>query len=238
MVDMNQDNQALAGVQALVTAGPMRAYLDAVRFISNVSTGRLGAEIARELLARGASVTFAHGPGSVLPSSPEGTEGRLTLSQVDTLTSLLETLREELRGGKCQVCIHAMAVLDYLPEQRLDRKFSSSAETWTITLHRSPKVIEQIKNIAPMVLLVGFKLEVGKSDDELVEAGRDLMERTGAEIVVANDLSRIGSGHHPARIIVREGREVQVRAADGKREIARILCDQVAAHIRAARTAG
>jgi phosphopantothenoylcysteine synthetase/decarboxylase len=216
----------------------MRAYLDAVRYISNVSTGRLGAEIARECLQRGATVTFAHGPGSQLPSPPEGAEERLTLVPIENLTNLMETLREELRGGQTQVCFHAMAVLDYIPDRKLPGKLSSDAETWTVTLHRSPKVIEQIKKIAPAVLLVGFKLEVGLSDDDLDEAGRGLMARTGAEIVVANDLLRIGSGHHAARICYRSGERAGVRAADGKPQIARVLCDLVADRIRETKAAG
>jgi phosphopantothenoylcysteine synthetase/decarboxylase len=238
MAQESSPEQRLAGVRALVTAGPMRAYLDAVRFISNVSTGRLGAEIARECLARGASVTFAHGPGSRLPSPPEGTGDRLTLVEIDTLTNLMETLREELRGGKSQVCFHAMAVLDYIPDQKMPGKLSSDAETRTIMLHRSPKVIEQIKKIAPTVLLVGFKLEVGLSDEELEEAGQGLMSRTGAEIVVANDLERIQGGHHPARICYRRGDGIGVRSVDGKREIASALCDLVEDRIRTMKAAG
>jgi phosphopantothenoylcysteine synthetase/decarboxylase len=224
-------SKRLENVTVLITAGPMRAYLDAVRYISNVSTGRLGAEIARECLARGAAVTFVHGPNSRLPTPPPGSEDRLTLIEIDTLGNLTETLREALRGGGHRICFHAMAVLDYVPEETVPGKFSAEAPKWSLTLVRSPKVIEQIKKMSPATLLVGFKLEVDVSVERLIERAKDLMDRSGAEIVVANDLSRINADHHPATICYREEERIGTRAVDGKPQIARALCDLVEARM-------
>jgi phosphopantothenoylcysteine synthetase/decarboxylase len=217
----------LEDVRVLITAGPMRAYLDAVRYISNVSTGKLGARIAEECLARGATVTLVHGPGSHLPVPPAETEERLILVEIDTMASLMEALREQLRGGNQQVCVHAMAVLDYVPEQTLPDKFSSESSTWTLNLVRSPKVIEQIKKISPTILLVGFKLEVGTSTEGLIRQAKALMDRAGAEIVVANDLSRIDEQHHPAIVCHQKEGRISARAVDGKPQIARAVCDLI-----------
>jgi len=237
---MNQPKAAagLEGVRILITAGPMRAYLDAVRYVSNLSTGRLGAEIALECLRRGAVVTFVHGPDSRVPSPPPEMEARLNLYPIETLSTLLEALREELRGANHRVCFHAMAVLDYLPEQTLPTKFSSEAPTWTVKLVRSPKVIEQIKRISPATLLVGFKLEVKVSSEQLAGAAAQLMNRSGADIVVANDLSRIDEVHHPAMICQRGESGILMRTVDGKREIARALCDMVEARLRKSQGSG
>lgn len=225
----------LEEVRVLITAGPLRAYLDAVRYISNVSTGTLGARIAEECLARGAIVTLLHGPGSHLPVPPPATEERFTLVEIDTMASLMEALREQLRGGKQQVCIHAMAVLDYVPEQTLPEKFSSESPTWTLKLVRSPKVIEQIRKISPATLLVGFKLEVGASTEGLIRQAKGLMDRAGAEIVVANDLSRIDEQHHPAIVCDRKEGRVSARAVDGKRQIARAVCDLIEVRLHPSR---
>jgi phosphopantothenoylcysteine synthetase/decarboxylase len=223
---------ALVGARVLVTAGPTRSYIDAVRFISNESTGRLGTEIANELLNRGATVTFVHGKGSVTPEVRQFPEDRLCLLQAETISDLIGVLREELRGGKQQVCVHSMAVLDYLPERYDAGKIKSNRKSISLKLVAGPKVIEQVKNISPATLLVGFKLEVGVSDAELVRRSRELMDRSEAEIVVANDLALMKDGQHPAIICRREDEDLVTEKVEGKRAIAVLLSDLIENRLR------
>ncbi|GAG11809.1 unnamed protein product, partial [marine sediment metagenome] len=89
----------LVGKHVLITSGPTRADLDAVRYISNRSTGRLGCRIACEALARGAAVTMVAGPESAAPAREDMTEddwARLRILHVETVPDLIETLRGEL----------------------------------------------------------------------------------------------------------------------------------------------
>ncbi|MGB5933691.1 MAG: phosphopantothenoylcysteine decarboxylase, partial [Anaerolineae bacterium] len=83
----------LSGKRVLVTSGPTRAPIDAVRYITNKSTGRLGALIAEEALREGAEVTYIYGKGSVLPQVAESASLRLV--EVETVPELMERVREE-----------------------------------------------------------------------------------------------------------------------------------------------
>jgi len=203
----------------LITSGPTRANLDAVRFISNRSTGRLGCAIANESLSRGAEVTLIAGPESQVPSE----RGGLDVAPIETVQDLIDALETRLAGGQYDAIIHAMAVLDYVPASPEEGKVRSERDEWALRLTRTPKVIRKIKGWAPDTLLVGFKLEVGADEEGLRRAGVEGMDASGAELTVANDLEAIGEDRHPALIIDRGG-EVLARP-DTKPEIARALCD-------------
>jgi phosphopantothenoylcysteine synthetase/decarboxylase len=201
----------------LITSGPTRSPLDAIRFISNTSTGRLGREIAEEFLRRGARVTFIYGTGSELPK-----KGAKAI-EVTTIEDLLKEL-EGLRDQNFQVIIHAMAVLDHAPERVVEGKVSSTGD-WTIRLVPTPKVIDYVRDWWPKALLVGFKLEVGKSKEELLEIARQSMNQWGAEIVVANDLKDITETRHLAYLLGPNGKlEIE---AHTKKEIATRLVDLI-----------
>ena len=103
------------GKQVLITSGPTGAPLDAVRFITNRSTGRLGVAIAREFLRRGSIVTFVHGKGSLVPR-PRSRRKLIALRLVEVFTvdDLIDTMRREIKSSKYSVVIHSMAVLDYV----------------------------------------------------------------------------------------------------------------------------
>jgi len=195
--------------------------------VSNASTGQTGAAIVEECLSRGALVTFVHGPCCAQPNVPEGKSDALTTIEIETVGDALEILREELRGGNQQVCIHPMAVLDYLPERLNGGKIPSDKTSITLKLVRGPKIIEQVKQIAPAIILVGFKLESNCSDKSLVKQAEKLMGRSGAEFVVANDQARIKDGKHPALICRKTDKGIETIETEGKREIARVLCDQI-----------
>jgi phosphopantothenoylcysteine synthetase/decarboxylase len=200
----------IKGVNVLITSGPTRAPLDTIRFISNTSTGKLGREIASEFVKKGARVTFICGAGSEKPE--KGTK----IIEVNTIEDLLMEL-EGLKGQKFQVIVHAMAVLDHVPEKVVEGKVSS-AEEWTVKLVPTPKVINHLRQWWPKALLVGFKLEVGKTEGELLEIARRSQAQWRAEVVVANDLKDISADSHLAYIIGPDGK--LVAEAKTKKEIA------------------
>ena len=202
----------------LITSGPTRANLDAVRFISNRSTGRLGCAMAEEALDGGAEVTLVAGPESQVPAERAG----LDVVGIETVQDLVDALEERLPGGGYDAVIHAMAVLDYVPASPEQGKVRSGRDEWTLRLTKTPKVIRKIKGWVPEALLVGFKLEVGADDEALRAAATDSMQASGAELTVANDLEKIGADVHPALIIDRGG-EILARP-NTKAEIAAHLC--------------
>ncbi len=216
----------------LVPSGPTRADIDAMRFLSNRSTGRLGARIAAEALSRGARVTLVAGRGSAVPGDEESEpalSGRLRVAGVETVDDLLRALRRELAGGtdRYDAIVHAMAVLDYEPVRVLEEKVESGREKWDISLKRTPKVIANLRDWSPHSLLVAFKLGSGCSEAELVRAAVSMLRRNRADFVLANDLQRIEGENHPAMLI--DGRGAVIARPGTKEEIARCLCDTVAA---------
>ena len=91
---------SLKGRNILITSGPTRGYIDAVRYISNKSTGKLGASVAMEALKRGVSVTFIYGTESVIPDITQlGKDyaSQLTLIEIETFDDVLTTIQEKLK---------------------------------------------------------------------------------------------------------------------------------------------
>jgi phosphopantothenoylcysteine synthetase/decarboxylase len=223
----------LSDRRILITSGPTRADIDAVRYLSNRSSGALGCRIALEALARGAEVVLVAGAGSITPERRELTEDearRLRVLPIETVSDLLRTLESELRGAAPpHAILHAMAVLDYVPAETSAEKTPSGRDEWTLRLVGSPKVIRSIRDWAPRACLVQFKLEVGLSEESLIRAALASLKANRSDLVVANDLTQIRGETHPALILSPDG-EVLARPQT-KGAIARALCDVLTARL-------
>lgn len=222
----------LEGVSILITSGPTRGYIDAVRYISNKSTGRLGAVIATEFLKSGASVTFTHGTGSSLPDTSlleKGNVSRLTLIETETIDDLLTTIQEKLKNKPFDVIIHAMAVLDYTPEKYSNGKIHSNKDKLVVTFVRTPKIIKLIRRSWPHAFLIAFKLEVGLSRDALIERAYASLVENGADLVIANNQDEITGEKHRAYLI-NPRKEVELRC-ETRQEIAKHLVDIISEHV-------
>jgi phosphopantothenoylcysteine synthetase/decarboxylase len=226
-------NSILQDKRILITSGPLRAPIDAVRYISNTSTGTLGTLLAVEALSRGALVTFICGPGSARPATGELRDGlgeRFTIVPVITFDDLMRTLSQELGHRTYQVVLHAMAVLDYVPETGLETKTPSGQDRWTVTLVPTPKIIQMIKRWDADLFLVGFKLEVGADRRKLVEKAHQLARKSGADLVVANELKQVQEKGHRAIVVDAGGRVLG--DYEGKEQIARGLLDLVESRLK------
>lgn len=223
----------LTGKHILITSGPTRAAIDAVRYISNRSTGRLGCRIATEALSRGARVTLVAGPQSAAPAAEDLSEeerSRLRVLRIETVPELIDLLEAELTASEPpDAILHAMAVLDYAPETASADKIPSQRDSWDVRLVKTPKVIQSIRDWAPAAYLVEFKLEVDTEEEQLWEAALASLRINRADLVVANDLAKIRDETHPALIVAPDG-SVLVRPAT-KGEIARELLDILAARL-------
>ncbi len=219
----------LSDKRLLITSGPTRAPLDAVRYITNKSTGRLGALIAEEALRRGAEVTFVYGRLSQVPLvRGRAHHDHLTLAAVETVNDLIEVFRREL-PRKYDAVIHPMAVLDFTPAEVQPAKTSSDVKEWVVRLVPTPKAIKLVKEVAPKTFLVGFKLEVGKPLAELRAIALEFLRKNSCDLVIANDLGEIEGGQHTGHFITPDGKVVQV--AVGKEAIARALVDYLDRHL-------
>src|SRR3989475_11662448 len=102
----------LRGKKLLITSGPTRTPLDAVRYITNKATGRLGALIAEEVIRRGALVTFIYGRGSQTPGLRGPRLDHLQLVPIETVDGLISVFTQEL-PRRYAALIPPMAALDF-----------------------------------------------------------------------------------------------------------------------------
>jgi len=123
----------LRGKKLLITSGPTRTPLDAVRYITNKATGRLGALIAEEVIRRGALVTFVYGRGSQTPVLRGPRLDHLQLVPIETVDDLITVFRQEL-PKHYDALIHPMAVLDFRPDTVRPYKTGSHVEEWIVRL--------------------------------------------------------------------------------------------------------
>lgn len=194
----------LSGRRVLITSGPTFAPLDAVRSITNRSTGRLGCAIARSLLLHGAHAVFLAGETSQVPETvPPSGENQPTLfvERFVTVPDLKRLMFQYLTGQRFDAVVMAAAVLDYYPVENVVGKKRSDGEEWIVRLRRGEKIIEQIKSWAPDVFLVGFKLESRIGPEELITRAGDLLKRSRADLVVANRLEDIEANRHVACLV-------------------------------------
>lgn len=180
----------------LLTAGATREPIDAVRFLSNISTGSTGAALADAFSALGHTVTLLRGESAVAPKTPCDME---TFSSAVNLWSQLE---RRLCTGQFDVVVMAAAVSDYRPESFHDGKLSSATPQLVLTLVRNPKILPQLKAFSPRALkVVGFKLTVGADAAARHAAVAAQFAAGGVDCVVQNDLEEIRqTAVHPFRL--------------------------------------
>ncbi len=146
-----QRTDLLAGVKALVTAGPTRERIDPVRFITNRSSGKMGFAVAEALYAAGADVVLISGP--VHLATPAGIERMNVESAADMLAAV------QSRIGDAQILVATAAVSDYCAANVASRKIKKSAASLSLELARTPDILATISANEKRPFLVGFAAE-------------------------------------------------------------------------------
>jgi len=215
-----------AGKKVAVTAGPTCEAVDAVRFLSNRSTGTMGAAIARRLAALGAEVTLIAGPGAA--PRPAGLVDYLPVVSAAEMARAVAAVLD--RG--CDWLFMAAAVADYAPREVAPGKIKKEdqGDTWTLELVRTPDILREV--VAPRragLTVVGFALET----DRLLERAAAKLARKGMDWVVANDPTAAGSGFgdapHSVHLLGPGGEVWANERPLGKDDLAGELLDRLAA---------
>ncbi len=165
----------------LMTAGPTVEYIDPVRVVTNLSSGKTGVLLASELVSAGAKVTLVYGPGTAIP--PSGAK----VIPVKTSKEMFDAVKKEMKK-KFDVVILAAAASDYTVQNNSKSKIKSSKKSLVIKLKQAPKIIDHIKKWQKDVFLVGFKAETNLSKKKLEESARKKMRESKADLIVANDI--------------------------------------------------
>ena len=204
----------LAGKRVLVSAGGTREPLDAVRFLGNRSSGRMGVALAEEARLRGAQVTLV--AANLTVAAP----GKVELVPAPT-AELLE--REVLARADADVVIMAAAVADYRPAEASEEKRPKDDRSWTVTLEPTNDVLEELgAKRRPGQLLVGFAADRGENG---LNRAREKLVAKKSDVIVFNDVSRDDIGFD-----ARENEVVVVTAA-GERRIQKAPKERIATEI-------
>lgn len=178
----------LTGVKVLITAGPTTSPIDAVRYITNHSTGRMGAAMAEEALRRGAEVRYVLGvdKGVVRPVVPKGSADRLTLVEVRTAEEMAAAalgFLPDVNG-----VIATAAVLDYRVANPATSKLKRAAEATVLDMIPSVDVLGSLRAAATDQWFLGFAAET----DNVEANGRGKLESKGLDFLFANPVARVG----------------------------------------------
>jgi phosphopantothenoylcysteine decarboxylase/phosphopantothenate--cysteine ligase len=175
-------NPPLCGVRVLVTAGPTEEPIDAVRHISNPSSGKMGYAIAAEAVRMGAEVTLVTGPTLLEPPA-----GAKTI-QVRTAQQMLDACLQVYE--QVDVVIATAAVSDYRPAEVWQGKRKKGEAEWTIRLVPNPDILRTLGERKGKHILVGFAAET----QELLANAQQKLREKNLDLIVANDVSQEGSG--------------------------------------------
>jgi phosphopantothenoylcysteine decarboxylase/phosphopantothenate--cysteine ligase len=203
-----------SGLDVLVTAGGTREPIDAVRFVGNRSSGRMGWALADAAAARGARVTVV-AANVALPRRPG-----IEYVEVSTAAELGAACAE--RFPAADILLMAAAVADYRPAAaRADKiKKTDAGETLALVLERTEDVLAGLTaQRRPDQLLVGFAAETG---EHALAYAREKLERKGLDAVVVNDVSAPGIAFDAP------DNEVTIVTPDGERHVPRASKAEVA----------
>ena len=187
----------IAGKDVLIIGGSTAQPIDAMRVLTNRSSGGTAIALAKQAFREGAEVRLWYGLGRA--EVPQWIE---RVQRFTTVDDLLELVEDSSLGYN--VILLCAAISDYSPDPHPGKIPSGTADL-TISLHPTPKVIERIREKAPQALLVGFKAESGISEADLLIRAEERMTEIGCELMVANLLEDVGTYETRAFILDREG---------------------------------
>jgi phosphopantothenoylcysteine decarboxylase/phosphopantothenate--cysteine ligase len=172
----------LVGERLLITAGPSREPLDAVRYLSNRSSGKMGYALARLGARRGAEVTLISGPTSLMP--PPGVRWVPVMTAAEMRQAVLAEF------PNVNTVIMAAAVADYGPEKFENRKIKRGNVPIRLNLKPNPDILKELGMKKTGQMLIGFAAE---TEDLIANAKRKLREKN-LDLIVANNVTEEGSG--------------------------------------------
>jgi phosphopantothenoylcysteine decarboxylase / phosphopantothenate---cysteine ligase len=218
MADVASLGRDLAGWRIVVTAGPTWEPIDAVRFVGNRSTGRMGFAVAAEAAGRGADVTLVVGPGTVEP--PEGIASVRVGTAEEMRAAVLDV------GRRADAVVMAAAVADFRPEEVAPGKLKKEDGPPRLSLVPTVDILSELGASKGDRVLVGFAAETA----DLEARGRAKLEAKHLDLVVVNRVGAEGTGFgsdtNEAAILWTRGDDEPLRRWT-KRDLAAAICDRL-----------
>ena len=211
----------LAGRRVLVTAGGTQEPLDPVRFLTNASSGKMGAALAEAARDLGAAVTLIHEPLAV--SVPSGIESVPVRTAIEMRDAVLDRL------SATDVLIGAAAVADFRPADPATQKIKKTPgqEELIVRLARNPDILAEVAvrraEIGRPQVVIGFAAE---TQEMLANAAAKLAAKR-LDIIVANDVTEPGSGFgaddNRVTLLYADGRQESLPLLDKRAVAARVM---------------
>ena len=203
--------------KVLISAGATREPIDGVRFITNKSSGKMGIEIAKAVIARGGEVTLIKGLTSV--DIPQYIQ---KIVPVETTDEMYNAVMDNYKD--CDVIIKAAAPSDYKVKNQFDNKIKD--EELTLSLVKNPDIAKEVGKVKGDRKLVIFCAET----TDLINNALKKIESKNADIVVANDVTMAGAGFdvdtNIVTICTKDGKEFSYPKML-KSEVANIILDKI-----------
>jgi phosphopantothenoylcysteine decarboxylase/phosphopantothenate--cysteine ligase len=191
-------NVPLAGKTVMITAGPTREPVDAVRYIGNRSSGKMGYALAAAARDAGAEVIVVSGPVNI--PAPAG----VTRLSVETAREMHDAVHANM--PPVDIFIAAAAVADYHVADPRDGKIKKDREELSIDLVRNPDILASVAALQPRPFTVGFAAET----QDLRVYARGKLEAKNLDMIVANLVG-------PGKGFETDDNTVEVFWADGER---------------------
>jgi phosphopantothenoylcysteine decarboxylase / phosphopantothenate---cysteine ligase len=215
---LGASNNLLQGKRVLVTAGGTREPLDAVRFVGNRSSGRMGVALAAEARRRGAHVTLL--AANLAVPVPGGVD-------VVEAPTAAELARETLARAESDLVLMAAAVADYRPTGAATEKRARDRGVWQVELEPTADILAELASRpANGRVLVGFAAETGAAG---LARAREKLARKGVDLIVYNDVGRDDVGFDANEnevVLVTETEERRIGKAS-KEVVAGAILDRV-----------
>ena len=223
-ISILSNNAPLSGKRVLVTAGSTIEYIDPIRVITNLSSGKMGIAIAQEAQRMGATVTLVYGHGTLSPET-----GKIV--RVNTGEEMYKAVVSELLSKRQDIAVMAAAVADFAPAKKSDKKINTKLGKMELSLVTTRKIIDEVKNNSKDTFLVAFKADYCLPESVLIEKAYRKLKECDADIIVANDLGRKGSepGSDKNEVfIVDRDKKIVRLPPESKAQVARKLLELVA----------
>lgn len=205
----------LSGKKILITAGPTYEAIDAVRGITNRSSGKMGYAIAQAALELGAQVTLISGPTSL--AKPQGAQS----VDVQSAEQMFEAVKQHV--GNCDIFIGVAAVADYRVAHPSAQKIKKSTNNLALELVPNPDILDYVANLANPPFCVGFAAE----SENLAEYAEQKRRAKKLPLLVGNLVQQaIGSDDNELVLFDDSGRQTLPRA--DKLTLARLLLQRIA----------
>ncbi|UJP65484.1 bifunctional phosphopantothenoylcysteine decarboxylase/phosphopantothenate--cysteine ligase CoaBC [Mongoliitalea daihaiensis] len=215
-----QESQTFRGKKILITSGPTQEAIDPVRFISNHSSGKMGAAIAEAFASKGADVTVILGQGAKKPHH--------TGIKIHTVRSAQEMYEvTQIHHHQADICVFAAAVADYTPKDIATEKIKKSDDQMQITLVKNVDIAFALgKKKKQGQIHVGFALE---TENEVFHA-KSKLEKKNFDLIVLNSMRDQGAGFqydtNKVSIFFKNGKSLTTDTLH-KDEVAKLIVDCV-----------